>query len=336
MGRFSENRIDSYEKKISIFQICQMVKEGRIVFPVVSSGKKSKRIKNVSEMLEAILLGIALPVVYVSERQDGSFLVLNSDDRLLNLILFLEGEYPLTGLEFYPELEGYRIEQLERYFPRGTSRLYDYSISFQVIEYTTPKYMHIQVGNYIEQWDFAREQGVRNKLYGNRLEEYLHCLARFLERSVDFFSRRNLNRQYMVLRILMYRFAYEGVIRVRQMEQGMGLQQLLDRTFQSMDNMDMLWEEKMARELMRAIQALNHWGRSSGFDLAKDKGKERQARTLGYLCHVVWLCWGKGDAVQQGLSSIAFDKALWREIHEGKENFAHIQRQFDEIEKRLS
>ncbi len=335
MGRFSENRIDSYEKEMSVFQIYQMVNEGRIVFPVMPFGKKSKRIENISEILEAILLGIALPMIYVSERQDGSLLVLNSDDRLLNLFLFLNGEYPLMGLEFFPELEGYRIEQLEQHFPRETSWLYDYRISFQVIEYTTPRYMHIQVGNYFEQWNFVREQGVRNKLYGYRLEESLLFLVRFLGQSVVLFSRWNLNRQYMVLRILMYRFIYEGVIRVRQIEQGMGIQQLLDQTIQSMDKMDILREEKIAKDLRGAMEELNRWGRNTGFDLEKDKGKEGQARTLGYLCHVVWLCWGKDYDVQQGLSRIAFDEVLWREIHKGKENFAHIKRQFDEIEKRL-
>ena len=85
--------------------------------------KKSAKVERASGIVEIILLGFALPVIYVSERQDGSLLVLETDDRLRCLIEFLEGHYPLKGLEFYPELNGYGIEQWERQFPRRTSWL---------------------------------------------------------------------------------------------------------------------------------------------------------------------------------------------------------------------
>lgn len=71
--------------------------------------KRYKKIERVSGIVEIILLGFALPTIYVSERQDGSLLVLEADDRLRCLIEFLEGNYPVRGLEFYPELDGWGI-----------------------------------------------------------------------------------------------------------------------------------------------------------------------------------------------------------------------------------
>ena len=102
-----------------------MYQSGKLVFPVTPSVGRAKKIERVSETVEAILLGIALPVVYVSERQDGSLLVLDSDDRLQHFMGFLEGVYSGLRLEFFTELDGYKLEQMEQQFPRWTSLVYD-------------------------------------------------------------------------------------------------------------------------------------------------------------------------------------------------------------------
>ena len=39
-------------------------------------------------------MGMVLPVIYVSERQDGSLLVLDAGDRLQYLMEFLKGRCP--------------------------------------------------------------------------------------------------------------------------------------------------------------------------------------------------------------------------------------------------
>ena len=51
-------------------------------------------------------MGMVLPVIYVSERQDGSLLVLDASDRLQYLMEFLEGRCPLDEkrLSEYAEL----------------------------------------------------------------------------------------------------------------------------------------------------------------------------------------------------------------------------------------
>ncbi len=51
-------------------------------------------------------MGMVLPVIYVSERQDGSLLVLDAGDRLQYLMEFLEGRCPLDEkrLSEYAEL----------------------------------------------------------------------------------------------------------------------------------------------------------------------------------------------------------------------------------------
>lgn len=334
MGKFSGNYIDCYEKRISVQQIYQMYRERRIIFPTVPSKRKPKKIENISGIVETILLGITLPVIYVSEQQNGRLLVLEADDRLRCLVEFLEGYYPIMSLEFFPELNGYKIEQLEQEFPEKTSWLYDYRFSFQVIEYTTPKYIHMQVGNYIEKWNLTREQGIRNELYGIELEWYLSFLVQNLGQSINFFSKWKLNKQYMVLRILMYCLVFEKDIPI-ECEEMIGLQQLLEQTIRCIEKKNDEWKRKIADALRKATEELINWEKRKHFGLERERGKEQQAKTLGYLYNVVWICWKKRCEVQWGLEQVAFDRQLWIEIEKETVNSANIQKHFEEIEKRL-
>lgn len=333
MERFSGNYIDSYEKKISVQQIYQMYRERMIVFPRVPSMRR-KKIERISEIVEMILLGIALPIIYVSERQDGSLLVLDTDDRLRCLIEFLDGYYPVRGLEFYPELEECGIVQLEQQFPRRASWLYDYKFSFQIIEYTTPRYMHMQMGSYIERWNFTREQGFRNELYGEALEQRLLFLEQRRGESASFFSKWSLNRQYMILRILMYYFVHTGEIRTG-LGENLSLYQLLDRTAVLISEKDHCWISETADALRETSEELLIWDRRAHFGLEREKGKEWQAKVLGYLYNVVWMCREKGCEVQWGLEQVVSDSGLWSNIESDKVNLTNIQTHFDRMEERL-
>lgn len=333
MGSLSENHVDSYEKKISIHQIYRMCQEGRIVFPDTIKPRRSKEIRIASETVEAVLLGIALPVIYMSERQDGSLLVLDTADNLRHLIGFMGDCYPIMGLEFYPELDGCWIQQLEQQFPRRAAWLYEYRFSFQIIEYTTPKYMHMQMGNYIGKWNLTREQGIRNGLYRREAVSILEFLARQLGQSVPFFSKWSLNRQYMVLRILMYRLVFEGEMQAGW-EVDMGLQQMLDQTMEYLEKKDWQWEEEIEADIREATEVLADWERGESV-LRLEKGKERQAKTLGYLYNVVWLCRKRGHEVQWGLEQVVLDRYLWGEINSGQVNYKNIRKHYHEIEERL-
>lgn len=336
MERFSGNYIDCCEKTISVQQIYQMYQERKIVFPKAPLVKKSKKIERISEIIEIILLGFVLPTVYVSERQDGSLLVLESEDRLRCLIDFLEGRYPVRGLEFYPELDECGIGQLERQFPRRTSWLYDYKFSFLIIEYTTPRYLHMQMGSYIERWNFTREQGIRNELYGEELERRLIYMEQRLCGSPAFFSKVSLNRQYMVLRILMYRFARTGDIRAG-LGESLSIQQLLDCTAVLILKKDSQWISDTADAFRKATGELLGWRQRSYFylDLKEGKGIEQKAKVLGYLYNVVWICQEKECGVQWGLEQVIGDKMLWRDIESGKTNLADIRTCFEMIEERV-
>jgi hypothetical protein len=63
-----------------------------------------------SKLIESILLDVPIPVVYLAEEQDGSYSVIDGQQRLTSFLSFLEGKFPdtrlfkLSGLKVLPEL----------------------------------------------------------------------------------------------------------------------------------------------------------------------------------------------------------------------------------------
>lgn len=334
MGNFKEDRMDSIEKKISVYLLHRMHRDGRLRFPADPRTQRKKCINRSSKAVEALLMGIMGPTVYASELQDGCLLVLDNDDGLHYLLGFLEGGYPLEDLEFYPELNGCDIKRMEQEFPRATSLLMDSLILLQIIEYTTPRYMHMQVGSYIKKWSFAREQYIRNILYGWRLEDQLHDLAQRTKHASDHLGRRDLDRQYMMLRILMYHFISEG--RIPEEQTGYkGLQKLLGQTADILERESLDQKEHLAGEICSVTKALLDWSAVSTIDLAKERGKEYQARRLGYLYTVIWMCSKRHCPISRNLDQIAHDSSLWQQIFSDTVNDWNIRKHLDMIEKRL-
>jgi len=77
-----------------------------------------------SRLIESLLLEIPIPVVYVAEEADGTYSVVDGQQRLTSLSAFVDGVFPesdgkvfkLTGLRVLKELNGTEFRKLEQRF----------------------------------------------------------------------------------------------------------------------------------------------------------------------------------------------------------------------------
>jgi hypothetical protein len=74
--------------------------------------------KRASLLIESALLGIPLPIIYLSEEKDGKEVVIDGQQRLTSFFSFIDGHYPngqpfrLTFLKAFPELKGKSYKEL--------------------------------------------------------------------------------------------------------------------------------------------------------------------------------------------------------------------------------
>lgn len=74
-----------------------------------------------SRLIESALLGIPLPVVYLSEEQDGKIYVIDGQQRLTSFFTYIDGIFPdnsefkLTGLKVLKDLNSKKFSELDEY-----------------------------------------------------------------------------------------------------------------------------------------------------------------------------------------------------------------------------
>lgn len=77
--------------------------------------------KRASCLIESILIGIPIPVIYLAEEEDGVYSVIDGQQRITSFVRFLKNEFPLTGLKRLKSLNGLYFRQLEKSLQRRLS-----------------------------------------------------------------------------------------------------------------------------------------------------------------------------------------------------------------------
>lgn len=67
-------------------------------------------------LIESILIGIPIPVIYLAEEDEGVYSVIDGQQRITSFVRYLKNEFPLTGLKRLHSLNGLYFRQLDRVF----------------------------------------------------------------------------------------------------------------------------------------------------------------------------------------------------------------------------
>ena len=71
-----------------------------------------------SRLIESLIIQCPIPVLYFSQTSDEKFSVIDGNQRLNTLELFLNNKFELSGLTTYPELNGFKFSTLDPRFQR--------------------------------------------------------------------------------------------------------------------------------------------------------------------------------------------------------------------------
>ncbi|CTQ51315.1 DUF262 domain-containing protein [Jannaschia donghaensis] len=72
-----------------------------------------------SRLIESFILNVPVPPIFLSEHEYGTYSVIDGKQRLTAISQFLNQEFPLEGLESFPELNGLRFDSLPREIQNG-------------------------------------------------------------------------------------------------------------------------------------------------------------------------------------------------------------------------
>ena len=84
-----------------------------------------------SELVESILMGIPIPVIYLFEDRDGNKQIVDGKQRITTIIDFQDDKFTLNGLHVMPSYNGKKFSTLP---PKMRGAFEDYQLSFYIIQ----------------------------------------------------------------------------------------------------------------------------------------------------------------------------------------------------------
>lgn len=157
------------------------------------------------ELIESILMGIPIPVVYVFEDENGKKQVVDGRQRISTIISFLNDEFSLENLKMLPAFNGKKFSELE---PIYKSKVERYQIPVYVIEPPTPERVKYDIFDRVNRGGTQlNNQEMRNALYVGQATKLLAELSKskpFKGATGNGIKSTRMRDQYVILRFLAF------------------------------------------------------------------------------------------------------------------------------------
>lgn len=162
-------------------------------------------LKQKSELIESILMGIPLPLIYVKEDEKGVYIIVDGKQRLSTLFSFINNEFALGKLTILRNKKGCRFNDLT---PLEQNKIEDCSLTLHVIKAPTSDRVTFDLFDRVNRGGTRlNNQEMRNALYQGNATELINKLAKkkvFVEATEHTIPDNHMKDRYLVLRFVAF------------------------------------------------------------------------------------------------------------------------------------
>ncbi|WP_145551223.1 DUF262 domain-containing protein, partial [Yersinia intermedia] len=159
----------------SVYELLRKEQQKRVVLAPDFQRNDVWERRDKSELVESVLMGIPVPLIYMFEDENGVRQVVDGKQRITALKQFLNGDYRLTDLIMLSNLSGKNFCELD---PLLQSRLEDYQIAVYVIQPPTPEKVKFSIFERVNRSGTKlNKQEMRHALYQGKATDLIQELA---------------------------------------------------------------------------------------------------------------------------------------------------------------
>lgn len=200
------------KNQYSLFQIKKMVEDRKQMILAPDFQRKEVWNKRQQcELVESILMGIPLPVIYLFETRHGELQVVDGRQRISSIIAFMNDEVKLSDLKILKEFNGKLFSKLT---PLMQGRFEDFQLLCYIIQPPTPERVKYDLFDRVNRGGTKlNSQEMRNALYQGNATRLLKKVAESNEFKIatgNGVSSNRMRDQYAVLRILGFFLLFTG------------------------------------------------------------------------------------------------------------------------------
>lgn len=175
-----------------------------------------------SELVESILMGIPIPVIYLFEDRDGNKQIVDGKQRITTIIDFQDDKFTLNGLHVMTSFNGKKFSTLP---PKMRGAFEDYQLSFYIIQPPTPERVKYDIFDRVNRGGTQlTHQEMREALYMGKATEMLKYLrmenGSFLKATGNSIPEKRKKDTYLILRSVSFMLLWGFSERVKKLNNG--------------------------------------------------------------------------------------------------------------------
>lgn len=211
MGTDTEIRIA--KEQSSVFELLRRENRGNLVLAPDFQRKNVWDRKHQSELIESVLMGIPIPLIYLFEDENGIRQIIDGKQRISALKNFINNNFQLTELSMLPELKGKIFSDIPQLLQ---AKIEDFQLHSYVIQPPTPEYVKFNIFERVNRGGVnLNKQEMRHALYQGKVTRLIKVLAEsheFYRSTGGGVKSERMRDRYLILRFISFYLLINGFL----------------------------------------------------------------------------------------------------------------------------
>lgn len=196
--------------QFSVFELKRRYDRGAICLDPDFQRNYVWKSRQKSELIESVIMGIPLPLIYLAETMEGNLVIVDGRQRLTTFFDYMDNKFALKGLNILPQLNGCRFQDLESHedMRKFAASIEDFQLIMQVIKYPTPDRVRFDIFDRVNRGGTPlNNQEMRNALYQGRSTRLLNRLSEreeFKRATGNSIRSVHMKDKYIILRAIAF------------------------------------------------------------------------------------------------------------------------------------
>ena len=301
--------------------------------------------KQKSELIESILMGIPLPLIYVKEDNNGVYIIVDGRQRLTTLFDFMNNKFKLKGLKVLGNINGKSFGTIDE---KQQNKIEDCPLTLNVIKPPTSDRVTFDLFDRVNRGGTRlNNQEMRNALYQGYSTKLLNKLSRsenFKNAIENSILSKRMKDRYLILRFLSFYLWRQKLLRdIKTGELVKYRSDLEDFLGKSMlfindDNNGITIEKLEGLFEITMKNCVELFGKSC-FRLPQGEGKTRKPinmalfETISYFCAILKdVANKKSNLIKENYKRLIRDKDFIRSLTYAVDSNISVNARFDKVE----
>ena len=297
-----------------------------------------------SELIESVIMGIPLPLIYLAENADGKLIVVDGRQRLNTFFEFLDNKFRLRNLKILKQINGMNLQELSEnlQYSRYVTMIEDTQLVIQIIKYPTKDRVRFDIFDRVNRGGTPlNKQEMRNALYQGNATKLLNRLAElknFKNATGNAISTKHMKDKYIILRALCFYLLQQGqmldsdknkVEYRSDMEEflGEGMQLFNSMSADQLRNLESLFDNTM----QKAYECLGE----DGFRIPSEGKKRPISMTLYETLFYYYSLFGECDIsdkeIARGVEELLSDEEYLRSLQHSVDSSTNVKIRFSKV-----